>query len=201
MSEPFKRNSGPFALPRGALGWLTGLLMDWINRPMQEAAVELLAVERGSRVLEIGFGTGALVQRLAALATSGQVAGVDLSELMVAQATRRNWQAVRAGRVDLRWGGVSELPFADQAFDRVVAINSFQFWPSPLDDLWEVRRVLAPGGRLVLGMRQTLAPHPRSLTPEQLLEVRCLLEQTGFRTVDQVERHHGRGTSVYLVAQ
>jgi ubiquinone/menaquinone biosynthesis C-methylase UbiE len=201
MSEPFKRNTGPFALPQGALGWLAGRLMDWINRPMHQAALEVLAVERHSRVLEIGFGTGALVQRLAALATDGLVAGVDLSELMVAQATRRNREAVKAGRVDLRCGGVSALPFADQAFDRVVAINSFQFWPSPLHDLREVRRVLAPGGRLVLGMRQTLAPHPRSLTPEQFLEVRCLLVKAGFGTLDQVERRHGPGTAVYLVAQ
>lgn len=201
MSDSFKPNIGPFALPQGAAGWWAGLLMDWINRPMHQAALEALAVERHSRVLEIGFGTGALVARLAAVVSGGLVAGVDLSEQMVARASRRNRQAVAAGRVDLRRGGVSALPFGDGSFDRVVAVNSFQFWPSPLSDLREVRRVLTPGGRLVLGMRQRLTAHPRSLTPEQFMAVRRLLGQAGFGAVDQVERRHGRGTAVYVIAQ
>jgi ubiquinone/menaquinone biosynthesis C-methylase UbiE len=174
--------------------------MDWLNRPMLAAALSLLDVQLDSKVLEIGFGTGALVERLGALAPAGRIAGIDLSPLMVAQATRRNRQAVQAGRVELRCGSVSALPFADRSFDRVVAVNAFQFWPTPLHDLREVRRVLAPGGRLVLGMRLTEGAHPRSLRREQIDPIRTLLAQAGFARVAAVERRHGRGSAVYIIA-
>jgi SAM-dependent methyltransferase len=62
--------------------------------------------------------------------------------------------AVAARRVpeaDLREGGLDELPFADGAFDAVIAINALQFAFAPAAALREIHRVLRPGGRLALG--------------------------------------------------
>ena len=90
---------------------------------------------------------------VAARATSGFVVGIDISDAMVAQARRRIAAMVRAGRVELRQAGVSRIPYPDGRFDKALAVNTYQFWPAPEDDLRELRRVLRPGGLLALGLR------------------------------------------------
>jgi ubiquinone/menaquinone biosynthesis C-methylase UbiE len=105
-------------------------------------------------VLEIGFGPGRLIAALAESAGEGAVLGADHSDTMVRQALARNREAARAGRVALCRARVSRLPFEEARFDRVCAVNSFQFWPAPEQDLREVRRVLKPGGLLAITLRQ-----------------------------------------------
>jgi ubiquinone/menaquinone biosynthesis C-methylase UbiE len=76
---------------------------------------------------------------------------------MVVAARRRNAAAVKAGRVDLRYGDAADLPFDDAAFDKAFSIHSLYFWPHPLAALKEVWRVLKPGGLLVM----TILPKER----------------------------------------
>ncbi len=102
------------------------------------------------RVLEIGFGPGVTIARLATQVGGGSVAGIDASAVMVAQARRRNAAAIGRGQVDLRHGLVELLPFADGEFDRALAVNSQHHWPRPVANLREVRRVLKPGGVMVI---------------------------------------------------
>jgi ubiquinone/menaquinone biosynthesis C-methylase UbiE len=90
----------------------------------------------------------------------GFVAGVDYSEEMVQQARKRNAAAVRAGRVEIKHGDVAALPYDDESFDKVCAIETFYFWPDPVANLQEVRRVMRspepaegkPGGLVALAM-------------------------------------------------
>lgn len=142
-----------FGHPSGRLGRFTGWLMGIKNAPMHAFAVEALDVQPGDKVLEIGFGHGRMVERIAARATGGFTAGVDTSDVMVAQATRRNRAAIDAGRVELKLGSVSEIPFDDGSFDKVCEANTFHHWPSRALGLEEVRRVLKPGGTLLLCIR------------------------------------------------
>jgi ubiquinone/menaquinone biosynthesis C-methylase UbiE len=72
---------------------------------------------------------------------------------MVAQARRRLTKEIAAGRVALRQGSVSSLPFADDTFHRLLAINTLLFWPHPVRDLGESKRVLVPGGNLLIVMQ------------------------------------------------
>lgn len=118
------------------------------NRRRNAWAVERLGVEPGHRVLEVGFGPGVAVQELARRVGEGHVCGIDPSEVMLRQATRRNAAAIGAGRVELRLGSVGDLPHPDDAqpFDRVLAVNSLGFWADPDADLARLREVLQPGG-------------------------------------------------------
>src|SRR3984893_19304111 len=140
-----------FGCPQGALGRLGGLVMARMNADCGAWAVELLEVGRTDRVLEVGFGPGVVVQHLAKSAAGGHVAGIDQSQEMVEQARARNAPAIRAGRVDLRYGLVESLPFDDGSFDKALAINSMQVWPDAVAGLREIRRVMKPGGRIALG--------------------------------------------------
>ncbi|HEX7079555.1 MAG TPA: class I SAM-dependent methyltransferase [Gammaproteobacteria bacterium] len=140
-----------FGRPEGVLGWLGGMIMARTNRRMIGRAVELLDVRPSDHVLEVGFGPGVGIAYLARAVSSGHVAGVDPSELMLGQARSRNAAAVARGAVELRKGGVERLPFRNESFDRVMAINSMQLWPDAVNGLREIHRVLKPGGCLVLG--------------------------------------------------
>lgn len=150
--------SEQYGHPRGLGGQIAGWLMALSNRQLNTWSVDLLGVRPTDDVLEIGFGPGLAVQALARRARRGHVAGVDVSALMVRQASGRNAAAIRAGQVDLREAGVSSLPFPEASFDKVLAVNNVQFWPSLPDDLREVRRVLRPGGLLAIVLQPRWAP-------------------------------------------
>jgi ubiquinone/menaquinone biosynthesis C-methylase UbiE len=85
----------------------------------------------------------------------GRLAGVDLSPTMVAMTRRRNERLTRAGRLDVRQGNAMALPFADESFDAVTAVETLYFWPDPLLGLTECRRVLRPGGWLAVTLEMT----------------------------------------------
>jgi len=138
--------------PRGAAGSVTG----WVfahrpsNRQRNHWVVSLLRVQPADRVLEIGFGPGLAVAELVR-AGAGHVYGADHSAVMLQQATRRNAAAIRAGRVTLIQASVDQLPPAlDGPFDAILAVNSLGFWPAPAERLAELRRRLAPGGRIAI---------------------------------------------------
>jgi ubiquinone/menaquinone biosynthesis C-methylase UbiE len=140
-----------FTNPSGIVGSIVGRLMAIKNGERTLWAVEQLDPQHGERILEIGYGPGLAIEAiLARVGTNGSVAGVDRSVVMTRQARRRNRQAVEAGRAEIIHGSVEQLPFIDNEFDGVLAINSMLFWPDPVANLREIARVTRPGGRLLL---------------------------------------------------
>jgi len=141
-----------FHRPHGMGGRAAGWVMAHreSNRKRNVWAVGLLDVQPDDRVLEIGFGPGIAIEELARHATSGRVVGVDHSEVMVRQASRRNAAAVRDGRVDLRLGSAEALPGFDAPFDKMLAVNSLMFWDDPVARLKQLRALLVPGGRIAI---------------------------------------------------
>jgi ubiquinone/menaquinone biosynthesis C-methylase UbiE len=139
--------------PHGVRGVAMGWLMGSLNALQNRATVDALDPPPGGAVLEIGFGPGQALQMLAMSRPLGLVAGVDHSELMVARARHR----LRANRgdaaLDLRVGDAGDLPFPDEKFDVVFAVNSFHLWPDKARALAEMVGVLKPGGDLMLSIR------------------------------------------------
>lgn len=140
-----------FGHPAGALGRLVGHVMAIKNRSRGIWVVSLLELQPTDRVLEIGFGPGVDLRRVSPLVPYGHIAGVDPSHEMLRQALRRNASA--RARVDLCKGTAAELPFVDNDFDKAFASNSVQFWPDIDAGLAELRRVLRPGGRVVISIQ------------------------------------------------
>src|ERR671922_2633733 len=141
-----------FMRPRGFVGWLVGweMALRSSNRKRNVWAVGLLGVEPTDRVLEIGFGPGIAIREPSRRATQGLVCGIDHSAVMVRQATRRNAEAVRAGRVVLRLGAVEHLPAFAEPFDKVLAVNNLGMWRAPDERLQELHRLMRPGGRIAI---------------------------------------------------
>ena len=170
-----------FAKPTGLAGWMAGHLMAMKNGQRSVWVFSLLDLKPTDRVLEIGFGSGADIAR--ASSTAAFVAGIDHSDVMVRQATRRNAPAIREGRVDLQLGSCSQLAYPDSHFDKVFAINSAQFWKDGTKAFTEIARVLKPGGWLALAVQ----PRSKNATDETARQVGIGLSKaltaTGFEEV------------------
>jgi ubiquinone/menaquinone biosynthesis C-methylase UbiE len=136
--------------PTGIIGQLVGRRMARQHQPENAWTVSLLDIQPTDRVLEVGFGPGIAVELLAAQASQGFIAGVDFSPAMISLARRRNARAINAGQVELGYGEVTALPFADASFDKALSIHTLYFWTDPVKALTELRRVLKPEGDLVL---------------------------------------------------
>ncbi len=76
--------------------------------------------------------------------------GVDYADGSVAASRARNAGLIQAGRVEIKQGTVSQLPFRDDLFGLVTAIETQYYWPDLVKDMREILRVLAPGGTLVI---------------------------------------------------
>lgn len=188
-----RESKSQFELPRGLLGRLAGRGMAWWTRGANEFVVEQLDVQPADQVLEIGFGHGRTIGLLAKGAPQGFVAGVDHSETMLKQASGRNRGLIEAGRVVLKLGSVSQIPYEDGRFDKACSVHNVYFWPSPVDDLREIRRVMKEGGRLVIGFRikddsehglQAYGPAGNISVDE----IERWLEQAGFHDVERTLR-------------
>jgi ubiquinone/menaquinone biosynthesis C-methylase UbiE len=140
-----------FGRPEGVLGRFGGMVMARTNKACGIWVSDLAQIRAEDSVVEVGFGPGVLLEHLSSVATAGHIAGVDPSREMVEQASVRNAGSIKSGRVDLRRGSVDNLPFADDSFDKALAINSMQVWPEVGAGLREIRRVLKPGAVIALG--------------------------------------------------
>jgi SAM-dependent methyltransferase len=128
-----------------------GRFLNVLNSEFNDLILQDLAVEATSRVLEVGFGGGALLRSLCANTPKGFVAGLEVSEEMIARSRLLLRSQIDAGRLEVRHGSVDSMPFGDEQFDRACAVNTIYFWPDLVNAMREFRRVLQPGSRLVLG--------------------------------------------------
>ena len=194
--------------PGGMVGWLAGERMVRQHRPETTWTINLLELQPADTVLEVGFGAGQGIKLVAEKACDGRVIGIDLSEMMVRVATRRNAQAVKAGRVALSQGNITALPFEDQHFDKIMTIHTVYFWSEPAQALSELYRVLKPGGRLVitLSTRKINAQGEVEVWPplQSILEEQVMpgMRQEGFKVV-RLERgpNSRQYTSVAVIGE
>ncbi|HSV65153.1 MAG TPA: class I SAM-dependent methyltransferase [Mycobacteriales bacterium] len=148
-----------YALPRGPVGYLAGLVMRVGTQPVQAEIADLITPLRSDqRVLEIGFGPGRLIGLIVERAPHVRISGIDPSPVMLRQARQANRQAISHGLVDLRSGHADSLPFDDTSFDAVVAVNNAPVWPDLPAGLREAHRVLRPRGRFVLSWHSAESP-------------------------------------------
>lgn len=165
-------------------------------------ALDFLDIREGSRVLDIGCGGGETLRRMAEKVKSGHLTGADYSPLSVRLSAELNQDSVNSGKMEIVNASVSDLPFEDNSFDRIITVESFYFWPDPADDLREVYRVLDKGGIFLItadinGDARLSAEDVENIEKYGLFnptvqQFRELLEGAGFCDVDI---HTKEGTS------
>lgn len=194
-------------MPTGLLGQIVARIMARETHAANLIALDALDLAADDRVLEVGFGHGRTLAAAARTVTKGHLAGVDPSDVMLGIARKRNAAAIRAGRMELKPGMSAHLPFADAAFTKALAVHTIYFWQRPERDLAEIHRVLAPGGRLVLGFRPSEdEAFARNFPPEiyhirPLAEIEQLISAAGFCDVSTTARAMGGGQMAWTQAR
>jgi SAM-dependent methyltransferase len=188
------------ARPSGARGRVVSFLMNRRNGRMNAFALDQLELAANDSVLELGFGGGRALTRL--VGTVRLTCGIDPSSDVVRWAGARFADAVRSGAAEFRVGGVEALPAAAAEFDKVLSVNTVYFWAALQAGADEIARVLAPGGRVVLGFvpksRMDRMNFPAEIftarEPDDVLEA---LRGAGFA---EVEMRAARREEAWLAA-
>ena len=116
---------------------------------LNDVALAKLDLRPDDRVLEVGFGGGYLLGRIAAAVTAGSIAGVDVSEAMVAYCRQQYRSTILTGRLNLCCGTAEALPYPAEQFDKVCTVNSVFYWNDAPRAIVEIGRVLKGNGLLV----------------------------------------------------
>ncbi|GKX35796.1 MAG: hypothetical protein MnENMB40S_34140 [Rhizobiaceae bacterium MnEN-MB40S] len=178
-----------FGNPRGPLGRIVGYIL--ANRPSgaerSRWTVDLLKLQEGQVILEIGCGPGLALENCLAKLSTSRIVGIDHSELMIRQARRRLHSDVKSGRLELRNGGLEILADETDVYDRIFSINVIQFL-GDMDLVFALlHNRLKPGGLCAT----TLQPRNQGATRETALKaarnMSCAMEKAGFAEVSSHE--------------
>lgn len=143
--------------PVGLLGRVILGIMARETARFNAEVVEVLAPAAREHILEIGYGHGRTLAVAAARAPGASFAGIDIAPSAAAAAARRCRRAVAEGRVELVVGDGVVLPWPATTFAAAFSVHTLYFWSEPARQLAELRRVLRPEARVVLGFRRRSA--------------------------------------------
>jgi ubiquinone/menaquinone biosynthesis C-methylase UbiE len=187
--------------PTGGWGRFVLRRMNSWHSKLTDWGLSQISVPTNGPILDIGCGGGRTIAKLAKLAPNTKIFGIDYSDDSVAIARKTNARLINAGKIDIRHGTVSQLPFGNDAFDLITAVETHFFWPDLPNDLREIFRVIKPrgqflivaeiykGGKHLEGVRKQifdkhLAANMNLLTSD---EHRELLSTAGFSDVQVFE--------------
>jgi len=181
--------------PHGLLGRFVLWNMNKRHSSVTDWGLSHVRVQPNDAVLDAGCGGGRTVNKLAAMASAGKVFGVDFSAESVAVSKKTNAEFIRDGRVEIREASVSQLPFSDNFFDLVTAVETHFLWPDPPNNVRKLTRALKPDGTLILiaeiyrGSTSKIAELAEKHLPKTGMKLmtaeqhRQLLEQAGLSDV------------------
>lgn len=176
--------------PTGILGRLLLGRLNSSNRNMNAITFRSLEIVTADRVLEIGFGGGALLESIISTGPSF-VAGAEISDVALQSMHKRRRRSISNGRLELVKIESNSIPYPAHAFTKACCVNVVYFWTDPALVLAEVFRVLDAGGKFVVCYEET-GPDGR-IFPLELVE--SYLNSAGFidlLTVAEEDKRNGR---------
>ena len=164
------------------------------NAELNALMYETLSIRENDNVLEIGFGTGTLIKKIAALLDNGLVEGVDFSKPMVAIAQKKNRKYINNGKVKIHMGDFDEVLFDDNYFDKIFSVNTIYFWKKPDTTISKICRILKPGGKLIIGF------HEKSEMEKMPLE-RDVFQYYSTHDVTELLSIHGSLNNIDIISK
>ena len=200
MANILKSFFSQCARPEGALGRVMLSFMNYTHAPLTNWGLNLVDVQNGWTMLDVGCGGGFTIRRLLKRSRGARVYGIDISEESVAKARKVNAEVLDK-QVFVTQGSAEKLPYEDGKFDLVTAVETVYFWPNLPNCLQEVRRVLKPSGKFAILVEvvdsdskwTSVVEGMTAYTPEQ---IKTLLDDAGFT---QTEIHRKKPTYATII--
>lgn len=180
--------------PQGEIGKVVADEMNESHFNLTTWGLEKVKVEKSNVILDIGCGGGRTVNRLAHIATDGKIYGMDYSEDCVNWSRDYNKEFIDKKKVEIIKASVEQIPFEDNKFDNIFAVETIYFWPSLIESLKEVRRVLKDTGKFIIinemysserfkerNDQWVAMSDMKIFTPEELKNI---LSDAGFRNIE-----------------
>ncbi|MCP5045757.1 MAG: methyltransferase domain-containing protein [bacterium] len=139
--------------PEGPAGIFMGSEMNTTNAFMTTTTFDMMNVEDNDHILEIGFGNGHFIGDLLNRAQGVKYDGLEISDVMMEEAGRKNREWIDRGVCKLTLGDVERMPYNDETFNKIVTINTSYFWEDPEEVVMHLYRVLKPGGSVCITSR------------------------------------------------
>lgn len=136
--------------PTGHPGRLIARLMNKDHAQLTLWGIRMVKIASDHVILDVGCGGGKTVNLLAQRATRGKVFGIDYSTDMVEYSKKVNKKLIAQDRVQIAEESVEKMSFPNDIFDLVTAVETYYFWPNFKEAIKEMKRVLKPGGKLLL---------------------------------------------------
>ncbi|WP_405275840.1 class I SAM-dependent methyltransferase [Methanobrevibacter sp.] len=144
--------------PHGEEGKQTIENMNENHKEISKFAFECININDNAKIIDIGCGGGVNIEKFLKL-TSGNVDGLDYSEVSVSESIKRNSEAVENGRCNVIQADVSDMPIKNESYDLVSAFETIYFWPNITETFKEVFRIIKPHGQFLIA-QGTDGNHP-----------------------------------------
>jgi len=184
--------------PEGLFGRIVmRMVFDKGNVVLNNFVNDLMSVQTDDRILEIGCGTGKLINKMAIKIGNGLIEGIDFSSEMVSIARKRNKVNIAKEKVKILEGNFDEISYEKDCFTKACSVNTLYFWPSPARTTKKLAEIIKPGGKLVLAFEDIEQLKRRNLNQDIFNlyskdEVQDLLINAGFvNYVNTVSRKKG----------
>ena len=182
------------------------IVFDQGNAFLNDFVNELMSVHIDDRIIEIGFGTGKLIYKMAQQIDKGVVEGIDFSRTMASIARKRNKKNIAKGKVKIFEENFDEMPYEKEKFTKACSVNTLYFWPDPVHTARRIAEILKPDGKLILAFEDIEQLKQRKLNQEVFHlysneEVQNLLINAGFsKDVSIISRKKGKSIFHCVVA-
>lgn len=138
-----------FEKPKGLLGKLAGTIMYFENRKINRWSIKNLQIQKRDRILEIGYGPGYGIKTMLTEYPLIEVDGIDLSEKMLKEASKRNQKWIQTGKLKLAKGDIVSFQ-PEQHYTKILSVNNYPLWDQPLQSLNHIHNLIDKGGKIVL---------------------------------------------------
>lgn len=181
--------------PSGLIGRVITKIWSFYFKKLSLWAIKQTTISDNYRILEIGYGSGSTIKNLLALNKNLEIHGIDISKESYRTAQRVHSDSIRKGSVQLKIGNVENMPYQNNYFDRIFAIQTHIFWKDIKKSFQEVYRVLSSNSTLIIASEKEKI-HYHMTDYRTSHEFSQLLTSIGF---SKIEEKQNRNWILYIV--
>lgn len=187
--------------PEGDVGEKMLIRMNDHHKALRDWGFSFINWIPGMEILDVGCGGGAAIHEMLELSEGSIVKGIDYSDTSIRLSEELNAQAIEYERCSIKKYDVMDMPYIDNAYDLVTAVETVYFWKDPEIAFRHINRVLKPGGMFAVLAEASVPSEdddtkydtPMTIyTPEELTDI---MKRTGF---ENMESHRGENENIMV---